>query len=95
MLRGIGASPGVAIGAVVFRGAYHLDLSARELPAGDPDAERVRVRTAFEKAHNDLVRVQTAAAREIDEEHALIFASHLLLLNDPMLRGRIDANIQV
>ena len=93
MLRGIGASPGVAIGGVVFRGAYHLDLSARELPAGDPGAERVRVRTAFEKAHNDLVRVQTAAAREIDEEHALIFASHLLLLNDPTLRGRIDQEI--
>ena len=93
MLRGIGASPGVAIGAVVFRGAYRLDLSARELPAGDPDTERVRVRTAFEKAYNDLERVQTAAAREIDEEHALIFASHLLLLNDPTLRGRIDQEI--
>jgi phosphotransferase system enzyme I (PtsP) len=93
ILRGVGASPGVAIGTVVFRGAYRLDLSARELPAGDAETERVRVRTAFEKAHNDLLRVQTAAAREIDEEHALIFASHLLLLNDPMLLGRIDEEI--
>jgi phosphotransferase system enzyme I (PtsP) len=39
------------------------------------------------------LRVQVAAAREIDEEHALIFASHLLLLNDPMLLGRIDQEI--
>jgi phosphotransferase system enzyme I (PtsP) len=93
MLRGVGASPGIAIGPVLFRGAYRLDLSARELPAGDPDTERGRVRMAFEKARNDLARVQTAAAREIDEEHALIFASHLLLLNDPMLRGHIDDEI--
>jgi phosphotransferase system enzyme I (PtsP) len=93
ILRGVGASPGVAIGAIVFRGTYHPDLSARELPAGDVETERARVRTAFEKAHNDLLRVQTAAAREIDEEHALIFASHLLLLNDPMLRGRIDQEV--
>jgi phosphotransferase system enzyme I (PtsP) len=93
ILRGVGASPGVAIGTAVFRGAYRLDLSARGLPAGDPDTERMRVRTAFEKTHNDLLRVQTAAAREIDEEHAFIFASHLLLLNDPMLRGRIDEEI--
>jgi phosphotransferase system enzyme I (PtsP) len=93
ILRGIGASSGIAIGAAVFRGAYRFDLSARELPAGEPTAERVRVRTAIEKTHNDLLRVQTAAAREIDEEHALIFASHLLLLNDPMLLGRIDQEI--
>jgi phosphoenolpyruvate-protein kinase (PTS system EI component) len=77
----------------VFRGAYRLDLSALELPAGEPETERARVRIAFEKAHNDLARVQTAAAREIDEAHALIFASHLLLLTDPMLRGRIDDEI--
>ena len=90
---GVGASPGVAIGPAVFRGAYRLDLSARDLPAGESAAERARVRTAIEKTHNDLSRVQVAAAREIDEEHALIFASHLLLLNDPMLLEHIDQKI--
>ena len=82
ILRGVGASPGVAIGPAVFRGAYRLDLSARDLPAGEAAVERARVRTAIEKTHNDVSRIQVAAAREIDEEHALIFASHLLLLND-------------
>ena len=92
-LRGVGASPGVAIGPAMFRGAFRLDLSARALPAGEPSAERARVRTAIEKAHNDISRVQIAAAREIDEEHALIFASHLLLLTDPTLLSRIDQEI--
>jgi phosphotransferase system, enzyme I, PtsP len=92
-LLGVGVSPGVAVGCAVFRGAYRLDLSAREFPAGEPAAERARVRTAVEKSHNDLLRIQVAAAREIDEEHALIFASHLLLLNDPTLLGRIDEEI--
>jgi len=87
ILRGVGASPGIALGAAVFRGAYRLDLSARELPAGKPAVERARVRSAIEKTHNDLLRIQVAAAREIDEEHALIFASHLLLLNDPDASG--------
>jgi phosphotransferase system, enzyme I, PtsP len=93
ILRGVGASPGIAMGAAVFRGAYRLDLSARELPAGDPTVERARVRTAVEKAHNDILRVQMAATRDIDEEHAFIFASHLLLLNDPTLLSRIDQAI--
>lgn len=47
----------------------------------------------MEKAHNDLSRIQVAAAREIDEEHALIFASHLLLLHDPTLLSRVDEEI--
>lgn len=92
-LNGVGASPGVGIGPAVFRGAHRLDLSARELPAGEPAAERERVRTAFRKTHNDVARVQVLAAREIDEEHALIFTSHLLLLNDPVLLKQIDRNI--
>jgi phosphotransferase system enzyme I (PtsP) len=93
ILGGVGASPGVAIGPAVFRGAYRLDLSARDLPAGESTAERARVRTAIEKTRNDISRIQVAAAREIDEEHALIFASHLLLLNDPMLLQHIDQKI--
>lgn len=92
-LRGVGASPGVATGPAVFRGAYRLDLSARDLPAGEAAAERARVRTAIEKTHNDISRIQLAAAREIDEEHALIFASHLMLLNDPTLLEHIDQQI--
>jgi len=92
-LRGVGASPGVAIGPAVIRGAHRLDLSARELPAGEAGAERARVQTAIEKTRNDLARVQAAAAREIDEEHALIFASHLLLLNDPTVLEHVDRNI--
>jgi phosphotransferase system, enzyme I, PtsP len=94
VLHGIGASPGVAIGPAVFRGAPRVDLSAAEFPAGEPAVERARVRAALEKTRNDVVRVQLAAAREIDEEHALIFASHLLLLNDPALVERIDRGIE-
>jgi phosphotransferase system, enzyme I, PtsP len=93
VLRGVGASPGVAIGPAVFRGAFRVDLSGRELSAGEPATERARVRTAIEKTKNDISRVQIAAARAIDEEHALIFASHLLLLNDPMLLARVDQEI--
>jgi phosphotransferase system enzyme I (PtsP) len=93
ILQGVGASPGVAIGPAVFRGAYRLDLSARDLPAGEAAVERARVRTAIEKTRNDVKRIQLAAAREIDEEHAFIFSSHLLLLGDPTLLAHIDEQV--
>ncbi|WP_394823202.1 phosphoenolpyruvate--protein phosphotransferase [Pendulispora albinea] len=92
-LHGVGASPGIAIGAAVFRGAPRVDLAARAPSAGEPEAQRARVRTAVDKVRNDLLRIQIAAEREIDEEHALIFASHLLLLNDSKLLERIDEEI--
>ncbi len=93
VLHGVAASPGVAIGTALFRGVYRLDLESRARSATDPGVERARVRDAIAKAHEDLVRIQTAAAREIDEEHALIFASHLMLLHDPMLLEHIDREI--
>jgi phosphotransferase system enzyme I (PtsP) len=92
-LRGMGASPGIAVGVAVIRGACRVDLAARDLPVGTPAVERARVRAAVEKTRNDVARIQTAAAREIDEEHALIFASHLLFLNDPTLLANIDREV--
>lgn len=92
ILQGVAAAPGIAIGAAVFRGAVSIGAAAAAR-SGSPSAERLRLRTAIEKTRNDLLRIQVAAAREVDEEHALIFASHLLLLNDPTLLGRIERQI--
>jgi phosphotransferase system enzyme I (PtsP) len=91
--QGVGASPGIAIGPAVFRSAFRIDLSARALPAGEPDEERARVEAAVKRTRADISRAQALAAREIDEEHALIFTSHLLLLNDPTLTDRVDQAI--
>ncbi len=93
VLLGVAASPGIAIGTALFRGAYRLELPAHSMPIGDPAHERARARGAVMKTHNDLIRIQQEAAREIDEEHALIFASQLLLLNDPTLLEYIEGQI--
>jgi phosphotransferase system enzyme I (PtsP) len=93
VLQGVAASPGIAIASAFFRGAYRLDAPTPGEGPADVAAELARARAAFSKAQNDVVRIQTEAAREIDEEHALIFASHLLLLNDPTLLARINGQI--
>jgi phosphotransferase system, enzyme I, PtsP len=93
VLVGVAASPGLAIGTALFRGAYRLELPGHGRPMGDPVHEQSRAREAISKAHNDLLHIQREAAREIDEEHALIFASQLLLLNDPTLLEHIAGQI--
>jgi phosphotransferase system, enzyme I, PtsP len=93
ILRGIAASPGVAIGATTFRNTFPRALVHRETTHRGLVQERARVRDALQKTRNDLVRLQSAAASEIGEEHALIFGAHLLLLNDPMLTSRVDQSV--
>lgn len=89
VLHGIAASPGVAIGAAVFRRAFPRGHGAAPRPI-DEATERARLRDAFEMTRNDIVSIQSSAARDLGEEHALIFASHLLMLADPALRDRVD-----
>lgn len=92
-LLGVAASPGIASGKATFRTHRALKPAAGPPVSVDPGGERLLTRTAMEKTRNDVLRVQSAVARELDEDHALIFASHLLLLQDAVLLGNIERRI--
>jgi phosphotransferase system enzyme I (PtsP) len=94
VLHGTPASPGIAIGAAVFRRAFPRELARRDVSSRGKDSERQRVRDGFEKTRNDILKLQTAAASDLGEDHALIFSSHLMLLNDPILLARIEEAIE-
>ena len=89
-LRGTAASPGIAIGVAAFRQVFPHQLVRRDSRQGGLQSERERLRDAFQKTQNDLIRMQSAAASELGEDQALIFAVQLLLLRDPMLQERIE-----
>lgn len=93
ILDGVAASPGVAIGEATFRNAFPRSLVRRETAYRGADVEKERARDGFEKTRNDLVRLQSIAASEVGEEQALIFGTHLLLLNDPMLADLVGAGV--
>lgn len=93
VLTGVAASPGIAVGPAMLRGGYRLGPAFDPPAAGDPAQERARARRAVANTHDDLLQIQRQAALEIDEEHALIFAAHVLLLNDPTLLAYIDGQI--
>jgi len=93
ILRGVVASPGIAIGAATFRNAFPRALVHRDTTYRGELEECARARDARQKTQNDLVRLQAAAASEIGEEQALIFGAHLLMLSDSMLTNLIDLGI--
>lgn len=92
--EGHNASPGIASGVVVFRGTYELPENVRTRRPETPETEIEKLGAAVEKTRSDILRTQELAAKEADEEHALIFSSHLLLLNDPIIEDRLQVAIK-
>jgi phosphocarrier protein FPr len=79
-MRGVGASPGVAIGHV-FQ-LRHQDAIIQER-AADPNQERRELDAAIASAHLQLETLRTRMAAEADLDRAAIFSAHQELLEDP------------
>jgi phosphoenolpyruvate-protein phosphotransferase len=79
-LRGVSASPGVAIGRV-----FHLrhEEVVPEERAADPNHERRELDAAIASAHLQLEAMRTRLVTEADADRAAIFAAHQELLEDP------------
>ncbi|MFN2397462.1 MAG: phosphoenolpyruvate--protein phosphotransferase [Gemmatimonadaceae bacterium] len=90
-LRGVPASPGVAIGQV-----FHLrhDDAVLEERAADPNHERRALDAAIASAHLQLEALQARLATEADTDRAAIFAAHQELLEDPEVLDSAAAHIR-
>lgn len=91
-INGIAVSNGIAVAK-----AYCLkepDLSFEKVKVTDIDAEKSRLKEAFEKAKLELEEIREIALRKFGEEKAAIFSAHLLILGDPEILGAIEAKIE-
>jgi phosphotransferase system enzyme I (PtsI) len=93
-LRGVGVSPGIAVGPalVVEREAapvFRLLLAADQV---EPEVERL-IR-AVAASRKQLQAIKDRLSREADVPHAYIFDAHLLMLEDPLLQDGAAAVIR-
>ncbi|RBM86675.1 phosphoenolpyruvate--protein phosphotransferase [Vibrio paracholerae] len=93
-ITGVAASSGVAIGEFWWDDTQP-DLS-EVLPASalDPDFEQERIALAVESALADFRRMRKKLDGDINKEALAIFDLFTHLLNDPMLRKDLKAQIQ-
>jgi len=92
VLRGIGASAGVAIGPAFI---YHTELpkiEARRIE--DAEAELRRVRQAMHAVDEHLSRLAEVTSQRIGPEEARVFEAHRMFLTDPSFYGEIEQEIQ-
>jgi phosphotransferase system enzyme I (PtsI) len=93
-LRGIGVSPGIAIGEAVLTERIIFSLRKEYVPPHRVDEELQRLKAAIAKTREDLVELKAKIREKIGEEHAFIFDAHLLILDDPSLTAGMERLIR-
>lgn len=89
MLRGVGVSPGIAIGkALLFKGES-IALGRRTIAADEVAQELQRLEGAIERSKQQLISLKDRVSSEAGKDYARIFDAHKLMLEDKVLINEI------
>jgi len=89
-LRGVGVSPGIAMGEAELTERVVFSQRKSYVPPHRVDDEIRRFREAAARTREALVEVQETIRAKVGEEHAFIFDAHLMILDDPALTAGVE-----
>lgn len=92
MKKGIAASNGYVIGKVFLKVTQEIVIA--EKTEIDIDEEKKRLKEAVEASRIQLTAIKDKTAVEIGEQEAEVFASHLMMLDDPEFIGAALQNVE-
>ncbi len=94
-LRGIPASPGIAV-APAFVLVDDADGSVPDYGIREEDVadEWRRLLAAFERARTEIIELRDKAREEMGEEKGAIFDTHLLMMDDPDVIDKLEASLK-
>jgi phosphoenolpyruvate-protein phosphotransferase (PTS system enzyme I) len=84
-LKGISASPGIAIGPVYLFRKHEPIIQIRTIQADEVEEEIARLQNAIARSKKELTKVLDFAAQKLGGEQSKIFEAQLLLLEDAVL----------
>ena len=84
-LKGIQASPGIAIAPVYLYDPEEFPVDQRRIDPSDIPVEKARLQEAIRAVSEDFAATRAHVEDILGKEHAQIFDAHLLMLQDPML----------
>lgn len=93
-MRGIAASPGIAIGKSVLKEEKVLQADEREINSNEVEGELERLREALEKAVEELKEIQEETKQKVGPEEAEIFSAHQMLVQDPEMVEVMEEGIK-
>lgn len=84
-LRGMGVSPGIAMGETFVTETSALAVRRETVPASQIEKEIERLKGAIEKTEQELLEIKEKIKRIAGEEQAILLEAHLLILRDKSL----------
>lgn len=93
-LRGIGVSPGIAIGEIFLKERVIFTTRKEIISKNQITGELDRLGEAFERTGAQLVSLKEEIREKIGDEHAFIFDAHLMILKDKSLSQGMKNLIQ-
>jgi phosphotransferase system enzyme I (PtsI) len=93
-LRGIGVSPGIAIGEVRLTETVVFTSRKEMISSSKVEDELKRFHRARHQTKGQLIRIREQMKEKIGEEHSFIFEAHLLILEDKSLSSEIERIIK-
>ncbi|MBI4842095.1 MAG: phosphoenolpyruvate--protein phosphotransferase [candidate division NC10 bacterium] len=94
VFRGIGVSPGIAVGKALVVEVRRPRIKREPVDPARLPLEISRLRQALEASRRQLLEIQERIAKEVGPQYARIFDAHLLILEDRWLVEQASAAIQ-
>lgn len=89
-LRGIGVSPGIAIGEVLLTERVIFTERKEKILPHQVGPELKRLNKAIERTKSQLTRIKDQIRKKMGKEHSFILEAHLLMLEDKSMRSGLD-----
>lgn len=93
-IRGLGVSPGLAVGRVYFHREMLVEPELERVGPEQADAEWERFEQALERTKDQLQGLLDRAADDVGAEQAGIFEAHLLMAEDPALLAEVEKGVR-
>ena len=94
VLKGIPASPGIAIGPVYVYVKHTPVIEERSILPEEVQRELDRLEQAIARSHKELRKILEFAEKKLGEDKVKIFEAQLMFLEDAVLFDAVDARIR-
>src|SRR5258708_11776608 len=87
--KGIGVSPGIAIGRAVIIERREASVFRVPIREEDVPSEVNRFLEALDKTRDELLELKQKGSRSMGDEYASIFEAHAMMVSDPSCAGQV------
>ncbi len=93
IIKGVGASPGIAIGKAYVLEDEEIVVTRTEIPRDRLRAEVARFRAAQKATHRDLDNAEAKVLKLLGKNHAKLIDAHRLILRDTLITKDVPQRI--